>query len=52
MNGRDSDIIPKFTSPMQSNFVHFMCSLDRNPKFSPFEGMTLALQAHLFNRLY
>jgi hypothetical protein len=29
-----------------------MCSLDRNPKFSPFEGMTLALQAHLFNRLY
>ncbi len=53
MNGRDWDIIPKFTYPMQSNwFVHFMCSLDRNPKFSPFEGMTLALQAHLFNRLY
>jgi hypothetical protein len=22
------------------------------PNFSPFEGMTLALQAHLFNRLY
>jgi hypothetical protein len=29
-----------------------MCLLNRNPKFSPFEGMTLALQAHLFNRLY
>ncbi len=29
-----------------------MCSWDKNPKFSPFEGMTLALQAHLFNRLY
>jgi len=52
MNGRDWDIIPKFTYPTQSNFVHFMCSLDRNPKFSPLEGMTLALQAHLFNRLY
>jgi hypothetical protein len=29
-----------------------MCSLDRNPKFSPFEGVTLALQARLLNRLY
>ncbi len=37
---------------MQSNFEQFMCSWDKNPKFSPFEGMTLALQAHLFNRLY
>jgi hypothetical protein len=37
---------------MLSNFVHFMCSLDRNPKFGPFEGMTLALRAPLFNRLY
>jgi hypothetical protein len=52
MSGRDWDIIPKFTYPMQSNFEQFMCSWDRNPKFSPFEGMTLALQAHLFNRLY
>jgi hypothetical protein len=52
MNGKDWDIIPKFTYPMQSNFEQFMCSLDRNPKFSPFEGMTLALQAHLFNTLY
>jgi hypothetical protein len=52
MNGRDWDIIPKFTYPMQSNFEHFMCLWDRNPKFSRFEGMTLALQAHLFNRLY
>jgi len=53
MSGRDWDIIPKFTDPMQSNFEHFMCSWDRNPKkFSPFEGMSLALQAHLFNRLY
>ncbi len=52
MSGRDWDIIPKFTYPMQSNFEQFMCSWDRNPKFSPFEGMTLALQAHLFNRFY
>jgi hypothetical protein len=40
---------PTLSSP---DFVHFMCSLNRNPQFSPFEWMTLALQAHLFNRLY